>query len=110
MLCQHQRPKGLCYECLAGEKFDEIETLRAKVQEQAAEIERITFQNESFYAVNEQLKEVTRQRDEAMQAADKRFKLLGRVDSHGNVVWFDKNPHAFPPCTEFYAAIKGSEK
>lgn len=33
------------------------------------------------------------------------MKLLGRVDSHGNVQWFDKNPHAFPPCTEFYAQL-----
>ncbi len=36
--------------------------------------------------------------------------ILGRTDSHGNVVWFGKNPHAFPPCTEFYAAApKGEE-
>ena len=34
--------------------------------------------------------------------------LLGRVDSHGNVQWFDKNPHAFPPCTDFYAQVSAA--
>lgn len=31
------------------------------------------------------------------------IKLLGRVNSHGDVIWFAENPHAFQPCTELYA-------
>ena len=34
------------------------------------------------------------------------WNMIGHVNSHGNVVWFKENPHAFPPCTEFYAVVK----
>lgn len=63
-----------------------------------------------------QIAELKVQLAEARKDAErwKKLQILGRVDSHGNLVWFADNPHAFPSCTEFFAmkqidAAKGGE-
>ena len=96
--------------------YNECEDLRAKVQEQATEIEslnsQLVFEMEAYSKVH---KELTRQRDnllaqvdEAVQDAE-RYRWLREQHNDGCVQWFVYGAWASSLDEAIDAAIKGSE-
>lgn len=94
----------------------EIDTFRAKVQEQAAEIEQ---QHRDSLSLIDQIVHLTRQRDEAMQDAE-RLDFLevtgGKCIQSCGYRWYSRSDYGRPHKLQnslreaIDAAIKGSEK